>query len=196
MKTKSVFFAALLVTVATMTATGKNEPGMTGMAVVATKGSEVVKVIYRGENSGKVKIAIYDASKERVFSETKNSTDGFILPLNFSGLQSGEYTIEVTDATGTKTEKINYQPMAAPSNFHVSKLNEGKFLLSIAGTANEDITIKIYDGNTNLVYYSNKNVTGNFAELYSIEEYSGVCTFEVSNGKGNTRVFTFQDTIL
>lgn len=195
MKTRSVFFAAMLVAIAAVSATGKNEPAATGMAVVATKGSEVIKVIYKGENSGKVKIAIYNAAKQVVFSETRNSIVGFILPLNFSNLQSGEYTIELTDATGTKVETINYQPIATPSNFHVSKLNEGKFLLSIAGTSNNDVTVKIYDGHNNLVHFSTKNVSGNLAELYSIKEYRGACTFEVSNGN-TTRVFTFQDTVL
>jgi len=195
MKTKSVFFAALLVAIAAVSATGKNEPATTGMAVVATKGSEVIKIIYRGENSGKVKIAIYNAANELVFSETRNSVDGFILPLNFSNLQSGDYTIELTDATGTKAEKITYQPIATPSSIHVSKLNDGKFLLSIAGTSNEDITVKIYDGYNNLVHYSSKNVSGDLAELYSVKDYRGACTFEISNGTG-TRVFSFQDTIL
>jgi hypothetical protein len=191
MKTKSIFFAALLVTVAAMSAAAKNEPVNAGMAVIATKGSEVVKVIYRGEVSGKVKITIFNASTEVVFSETRNSVEGFILPLNFSGLQSGEYTIELTDASGIKSEKINYQPKIT-SNFHVSKLNnEGRFLLSVAKNAEEDITVKIYDAHNNLVHNATKKVSGDLAELYSIEEYNGACTFEVSDNAGTTRVFNF-----
>jgi hypothetical protein len=190
MKTKSIFFAALLVTVAAMSATAKNEPGNAGMAVVATKGSEVVKVIYRGEAAGRVKITIFNASTEIVFSETRSSVDGFILPLNFSGLQSGEYTIELTDASGTKSEKINYQPINA-SNIHVSKLNnEGRFLLSVVKDADEDITVRIYDAHNNLVHNSTKKVSGDLAELYSIQEYGGACTFEISDNV-TTRVFNF-----
>lgn len=190
MKTKSIFFAALLVTVASMSAAAKNEP-TTGMAVVATKGSEVVKVIYKGEGSGKVRITIFNASTEIVYSETRNSVEGFILPLNFSGLQSGEYTFELTDASGTKSEKINYQP-SVYSNIHVSKLNEeGRFLLSVTKNAEEDITVKIYDAHNNLVHNATKKVSGDLAELYSIKEYSGACTFEVSDNAGTTRVFNF-----
>lgn len=178
-----------------MSATAKNEPVITGMAVIAMKGSEVIKVIYKGENSGKVKIAIYNAAKEIVFSETRNSIDGFILPLNFSNLQSGEYAIELTDATGTRVEKIDYQPIAIASNFNVAKLNSGKFLLSVAGTSNEEITVRIYDGGNNLMHFSSKSVSGDLAELYSVKDYRGACTFEVSNG-GTTKVFTFQDIVL
>ena len=71
MKTKSIFFAALLVSVAAMSAIGKNEPVLTGLAVVSASGSEVVKVIYRGESSGKVRLTIYNDEANVVFSETR-----------------------------------------------------------------------------------------------------------------------------
>lgn len=191
MKTRSVFFAALLVATAAMSATGKNEPAVTGMAVVAATGSEIVKVIYKGETSGKVKLTIYNAAESVVYSETKTS-NGFILPLNFSGLEYGEYTIELTDASGTKVEKINYQPQVSPTHIHVSQLNEdGKFLLSIARTSNADINVKIYDGSNKLVHDGNKKVYGETAELYSIKDYRGACRFEITNGAGETAFFYF-----
>jgi hypothetical protein len=125
MKTKSLYFAALFVIGAAVAAVGKDEPS-TGLAVVAVKGSEVVKVIYRAETAGRVKLKVYDAASNVVFTETRNSNEGFILPLNFKGLQAGQYTVELVDAAGTKTEKINYQPIAI-KNVHVSKLaSEGQ----------------------------------------------------------------------
>jgi hypothetical protein len=191
MKTKSIFVAALLVVVAAMSAIGKNEPGVTGMAVVASQGSEVVKVIYVGETSGKVKLTIYNDASQVVFSETRN-TDGFIRPLNFSGLAYGEYSIELTDASGTKVEKINYQPSTSPTHFHVSQINnEGRFLLSIARTSNSDINVKIYDAQNKLVHNADKVVSKDLAELYSIKEFRGTCTFVVSNGAGETEIFNF-----
>ena len=98
MKTKSLYIAALMVIAASVTAVGKDEPRSQGLAVVPVKGSEVFKVIYRGESSSKVKLNVYNSSSEIVFSETMNGVDGFIRPLNFTGLQFGEYTVEVTDA--------------------------------------------------------------------------------------------------
>lgn len=191
MKTKSLYFAALFVIGAAVTAVAKDEP-TTGMAVLSSKGSQVVKVIYKGENAGKVKINIYDASSHIVYSESRSTDAGFILPLNFSGLQFGEYTIELIDANGTKTEKINYQPAAAKNNVHISKLNEnGKFLLSVSKIKNEDITVKIFDAANNLVHTSSKQVSGEFAQLFSIKNFSGACTFEITNGAGETTVVRF-----
>lgn len=189
MKTKSLYFAALLTIGAAVTAVGKDEPN-TGMAVVSSKGSQVVKVIYKGENAGKVKINIYDASSHIVYSESRNS-GGFILPLNFAGLEFGDYKIELIDANGTKTEKISYQPATSQNNVHVAKLGEnGKFLLSVAKSNSDGITVKIFDGSDNLVHTSSKQVSGDFAQIFSIRNFSGACTFEVTNG-GQTTIVRF-----
>jgi flagellar hook assembly protein FlgD len=189
MKTKSIYFAALLVIGAAVTAVGKEEPTNTGMAVVATKGSEVFKVIYKSENAGKVKLSVYDAASKVVFTETRNSEAGFILPLNFSGLAYGEYTFQVTDAAGTKSEKINYQPSTPLKNVHISKIaQEGKFVLSVKNS-NSAVSVRIYDANNNLVHDGSKEVSGDFAQLYTIKNFAGA-TFEVSNG-GETSIFRF-----
>ncbi len=191
MKTKSIYFAALLVIVAAVTAIGKDEPTL-GMAILSANGSDVVRVIYKGETAGKVKINIYDASSKLVFTENRNSVEGFILPLNFSGLQFGKYKIELTDASGTKAETVDYQPAKSLNNIHVTKLSEsGKFLLSVAKAGNEDITIRIFDEFNNLVHDSNKQISDDFAQVFAIKNFKGACRFEVTNGKGQTTVARF-----
>ena len=192
MKTKSLYFAALLVIGAAVSAVAKEEPTNAGMAVVSVKGSEVVKVIYKGETAGKVKVNIYNAASQIVFSESRNNTaNGFILPLNFSGLEFGAYTVEIVDANGAKSEKISYQPATTTSNVHVTKLNDGKFLLSVAKQGAEDITVKVFDNYNNLVHTSNKQVAGDFAQVFSIKNFSGSCTFEISSAEGQTTIVRF-----
>ena len=189
MKTKSLYFAALFVIGAAVAAVGKEEPGSTKMAVVAVKGSEVVKVIYKTETAGKVKLSVYNAASKVVFTETRNSNEGFILPLNFAGLQSGQYTVELVDAAGTKSEKFDYQPSAVVKNVHVSQAAaDGKFVLSVIN-GNSKVGVKIYDAHNNLVHDSSKEVSGDYAQLYSIKNFSGA-TFEITNG-GETSIFRF-----
>jgi prolyl-tRNA synthetase len=188
MKTKSIYFAALFVIGAAVAAVGKEEPGSNKMAVVAVKGSEVVKVIYKAETAGKVKLSVYNAASKVVFTETRNSNEGFILPLNFAGLQSGQYTVELVDAAGTKSEKFNYQPLAVVKNVHVSKAADGKFVLSVIN-GNSAVGVKIYDAHNNLVHNSSKEVSGDYAQLYSIKNFSGA-TFEITNA-GETSIFRF-----
>lgn len=193
MKTKSLFIAALVTVGAAMSAFGKEEPTNKGLAVVAVKGSEVFKVIYKGEGSSRVKLNVYNASAEVVFSESFSGVEGFIRPLNFKGLESGEYTVELVDATGKKIEKLNYQPVKADKNIHITKVTsqEGKFLVAMANTGSEDITVKIFDGQNNLIHTETKAIDGGFAQVYTVKNVKGALTFEVSDATGTVKVATF-----
>lgn len=193
MKTKSFLIAALVVVSATVSAIGKEEPTKAGLAIVPVKGSQTFKVIYKSENTGTTKVNIYNAESKVIFSTVVSNEGGFILPLNFKGLTAGEYTIELTDATGTRTEKVNFQPAAKSKlNVHVAKMSEeGKFLLAVANTKNEVITVKIYDNFNNLVYNESKELNGDFAQVYSLKNASASYTFEISDNTGNTKSVTF-----
>jgi hypothetical protein len=188
MKTKSLFFAALVMMSAVALAAGKDEPRRTGMAIVPVKGSEVFKVVYRGESAGKVKLNIYDANANVILTETFKGTDGFIVPLNFAGLQFGEYTVELIDQAGKKVEKVVFQASKNEKAVHISKVSEGKFLLSVANTtAAEQITVKIFDENNNLIHSETKEVAGAFAQVYKLKGTSN--TFEISDNNGVVKTF-------
>ena len=193
MNTKSFYLAALIVMAGAVTAVGKDEPSNAGLAVVPVKGSEVFRVIYKGESASKVKLNLYNSSSQVIFSETVNSTGGFIRPLNFSGLQFGEYTIELIDASGKKSEKVNYQPVKSSSQVHVSKLAaaDGKFLLSVAQHDGEPITVKIFDGANHLIFSDTRTDASDFAKLYNVKNVDGSVTFEVSNSTGQIKTVTF-----
>ena len=193
MKTKSLLIAALVVVSATVSAFAKEEPTNAGLAIVPVKGSQTFKIIYKSENAGTTKVKIYNAESKVIFSESVSNAGGFILPLNFAGLTAGEYTIELADATGTKTEKVTFQPVAKSKlNVHVAKMNEeGKFLLAVANTTNEVITVKIYDNFNNLVYNETKELNGDFAQVYSLKNATSSYTFEISDNTGNSKSVTF-----
>ena len=192
MKTKSLLIAVLLMASAALSAVGKEDPRKTGMAIVPVKGSEVFKVIYKGESAGKVKLNIYNAASQVIFSETFNGVDGFIIPVNFKGLQFGEYTIELIDANGKKLEKITFSPNKATNAVHVSKIaGDNKFLLSVANATDSKVTVKIYDAQNNLVHTETKAISGNFAQVYKFTNPSASYTFQVSDDNGNLRTIAF-----
>jgi hypothetical protein len=66
MKTKSLFIAVVAMVVA-LSAFGEEPSNSKGLAVVPVKGSEVIKVIYKGESAGKIKLNIYN-QQSRKFS--------------------------------------------------------------------------------------------------------------------------------
>jgi hypothetical protein len=192
MKTKSIVLAAFLLMTALATF-GSDEPKKAGIAVVPMKGSEVVKVIYKSETTGKVKLNVYDAKHEMVYSEAFNDTNGFILPLNFSKVGYGEYTFEFVDANGKRTEKVVYEPAKHVDNIRVAKIDggQGKFLVAVANPANEKVTVRIFDAYNNLLHDEVRNVSGNFAQVYTVKNLKGACTFEVSDNAGFVKTVQF-----
>lgn len=193
MKTKSLFIAAVA-TVLSLTAFGNEEPSNSkGLAVVPVKGSEVFKVIYKGEAVGKVRLNVYNQASELVFTESISGLDGFIRPLNFNGLKAGEYTLEIIDAAGKKVERVNYQPNKSSKYVHISKVTEeeGKFLVAVSGTGKEEINVRIYDSASNLVHNESKVIDGNYAQVYNIKKITGAVTFQVTDNAGNVKTVSF-----
>lgn len=193
MKTKSLFLSALLTLSVVASVVGKDEPRTAGLAVVPIKGSEVFKVIYCSEVQSRIRMNIYNEQSQLIFTETVNGTNGFIRPVNFTGMPHGQYTIELVDASGKRTEKINHQALASSKkNIHISNISaeNKRYLVSVAEAGNEVITVRIYDALNNLIHTEKREVKGNFAQVYVVKN-SGNVTFEVSDETGNTKTTRF-----
>ena len=136
---------------------------------------------------------IYNSTGVVVFSETLVSVDGFIRPLNFSGLQSGDYTVELIDASGKRIEKISYAPKVSSfdKNVRVMKMEDGKYVVSVANEGAEVINVNIYDSSNNLVHSETREIKGNFAQIYSIKNAGDGYTFEIANNAGNTKTVKY-----
>ena len=187
MKIKSLFIAAIVMFSSAVVTFGKEESGKAGLAVVPVKGTETFKVIYKGETAGKVKLTILDKSGIVVFTETINSINGFIRPVNFSGLPFGEYTVELADASGKKVEKVNYIPQVSSIKtvrFAELKDNSGKYLLAVSNVGKETINVKIFNNSNDLVHEETKEINGNFAQLYSIKNLNSGFTFQITDTTG------------
>jgi hypothetical protein len=190
MKTKSLFIAALVVFSAAVSALGKEDPTNVGFAVINVKGTEVYKIVYKGQTAGKVKLNVYNNADGRVvYSQILNQVDGFILPLNFNGLSFGEYTVELIDASGKKLERVSYLSQVKASNIHVSKISneEGKYLVAVANEGAKVINVKVYDAAHNVVYDGTEEIYGDFAKIYTIKNLTVGFTLEVTDSTGYTK---------
>lgn len=187
---KALSIAVLIALSSVVAFAGEDEPKRTGFAVVRVKGSEIFKVIYKGESAGKVKLNVYKGDGSLLFTENINGLDGFICPLNFSGLGYGEYTIELVDGDVKKAEKVSYLPATRKKYVHVSKVfsEEGKYLLSVVNDGADVISVKIYDSKNNLLHDEATSVRGDYAKVYKINaNESSSYTFEVSDSTGNLK---------
>jgi len=186
MKTKFMLVAVIAMVASVAFATEPNAK----VAVVSQKQTGTYKVIYNGE--GKVKLNIRNTAGETIFAETINTTKGFIRPVNFAGLEFGEYTIEIADAAGKQIQKIQYQAETIAKNVHVAKIGEdGKYLLAVAGKEAEQINVKIFDGENNLVHDKNITVNGNLGLVYNLKQVSGTPTFEVTDNAGVVKTIKY-----
>lgn len=189
---KSLSFLVVLLTVASMTYANSGDNPSTNMAVL--KNGTSVKLLYKGAEQNDVKILIFNENDRVVFSEKIKKTDGFVRPYNFSKLPEGNYRIQIIDNAGSKTEQVAYNAENQINRnklIHVARISgtAGKFVLSVPNRQKETLTITIY-GDDNVLYSENEIVTGDFARIYNLKDYSGQVTFKVTDSKGLSNSLT------
>jgi hypothetical protein len=182
-------FLALLLFVgivsAQVNAHGTTPASPTNMAVV--KSGNVFKLFYRGEQSGKVHVTIYNDKGKVVFREILRGTDNFMRPYNFSSLSEGVYTIELSDAQGTRVEKVIHS-LAKEKTAHLTRLNLGKnkYLLTVPNRGRNVLKVKIFNERNGLLYEKTEVIEGNFGKVYNLEEIEGVPVFQVVDEQGRS----------
>ena len=191
MRNKSIYLAAFLLMGAV--ATFGNDDPTSGVAVLSAKGKDVFRVIYKTEAANNVKVKLFNADGEIIHSASINNTKGFILPLNLGKLNYGEYRVELTDANGKHIERIAYQNVKAVDNIRVARIAtaQGKFMVSVMNAKSEKVTVKIFDSYNNLLHNEVKSVSGDFAQVYTVKNLTGACTFEVSDEAGRVKTVQF-----
>jgi hypothetical protein len=188
MKTK-LMVSALLVALITGVAAAADPVGPK-VVIINQKETGIFKVIYEGAQIGKVNLRIADQSGVILFKETISNVDGFIRPVNLKSLEAGEYTIEVSDSFGKFTQKVSNTVARTESVFHLAKITgENRYLLSVA--KGDEINVKIFDGQNNMVHNESLTVKGNLGLVYNLKDVTGVPTFEVRDNTGNVRVIRF-----
>ena len=186
MKTKSVLLAVFM---SASVLAFANEPVNSKLAVVNQKESGIFKLIYKSEDKGSVKLNILDNSGAVVYQETFKSVGGFVRPVNFTGMEHGEYTIEIVDNTGKSVQKVNYAEKATISKVRIVKTPEaGKYLLAVANEGIDEVNVKIYNGASELVHNETLSINGNFGLIYNLKQITGQPTFTVTDKTGTIQI--------
>ena len=185
MKSMSKVLALVLFMFATAVANA-NAPIKMTVISDATRG--IYKVVYKTTEVGKVKVTIFAASHEMIFTETISNVESFVRPYNFNTLPQGEYTIVVEDKNGKTEEKVNHFFKKVESVVEVVKIaNEAnKYLLSVENKETDLIEVKIFDAASNLLHEQSMTVSGKFSVVYNLSKVKGDVTFEVTGSNGKT----------
>jgi hypothetical protein len=169
---------------------GMEEGTSERLAVLNDAESGKVKVIYKAEGETKVKLRLLDAESHELYSTTLRSSGGFILPLNFSNLEQGTYTFELTDDRGQIIERIEYAQAARPQmQLRAKKVENASYAILLSGAEAGKVQIRFLDGNGNLVYDIEEDVQGDFGKLFTFKEHPiEVASVEVSGKRGTAKV--------
>jgi hypothetical protein len=145
MKTK-LMVSALLVALIAGAAVAADPVGPK-VVIINQKEAGIFKVIYEGAQVGKVNLRIADESGVVLFRETISNVDGFIRPVNLKSLEAGEYTIEVSDAFGKFSQKVNNKVEKPESVFHLAKIaGDKRYLKDVSGVP----TFEVRDNTGNI----------------------------------------------
>ncbi len=182
MNSRTKFFALIIFMLGAMVANAV--PLKTTVIADATAG--IYKLIYRTAEAGKVKVSIYNADGDLVFTETLAHVESFTRPYNFSNLSQGEYSIVVEDKNGKTEEKVSYYFKKVQSIVEVTKIaNEAnKYLLSVENKDADLIDVKILDAESNILHQQSMTVNGKFSVVYNLTAIKGEITFEVVGSDG------------
>lgn len=170
------------------------DPANSKLVVVGTGESGIYKVIYKNPSASKVKMAIETEAGKTVFSQSLRVSEGFVRNVNFNGMAPGAYSIVVADENGKHAGQLTFGVNASTlKTVHVSKIasNDSKYLLSVANDGGDEINVRIFDGENNVVHNQTLAVNGTLGLVYDLKSVSGAPTFEVSDNAGTVRTIRY-----
>lgn len=191
-KMKKIGFVALLITV--MSSAFASDKGD---IVVLSDSSAVFRVYYSKPNVSKVRVSIRNEKGQQVFTETIKNKEGFVRPYNMKELPTGTYTIEVEDGDEKRTYSYTYREESFRTTsssliVSVKKLDDARFLLALGNASNEEVKIRIYDNNNEVIYSATELVANQFAQLYNLKSVdTDRLTFKIFNKAGEVEEFIF-----
>jgi hypothetical protein len=192
MKKISLFLVMLLSVTTVVSANNVDDPRpVSGMAVMKT--GSTFKVFYKAIKAGTVKVSILDAKHDEVFTETFHNIENFVRPYNFSSLQEGEYTIEVSNNDGKQIEHVTYRKGNLQRLAHLARVegSSDKYILSLSNKGQDQISVKIYNESNTLLYSQLETISGDFAKIYCLNNVSGQLSFEITDKNGITTVVRY-----
>src|SRR5689334_11539882 len=187
MKTKSILAVALVLVSSAVFANDVND---NKLAVITGNESGIFKVIYEGESFVFATVRVLDKKGNLVFDQEIKGKNGFILPMNFTGLSAGEYTIVVKHGSKSFTRTINYVesvPVVKNStieNVYVEKTSNGKYLVSVTTSDKQFVYVNIFDINNELLHSETRKANGEMAVVYDVKDATGEVKFEITDNAG------------
>lgn len=146
---------------------------------------KIVKVYYRSDKAGKVKVTIYCMTTgKEVFTEEIRKQSKFIRPYNLDGLPYGEYSIVLEDENGRAVEKISYTKKVVKVLSSIIQSKETKDVtVALFSNGNTDVVVRLLDAKGNLLQAEQYAINGQANKRFNLKNIEGAVKVEVLNGE-------------
>lgn len=197
MTTKIHFLAMLLIVLSTASRATDKKDAEKGTTMEVVRQGNVFKLFYLKKDIEKVKVKIIDKRGRVFFTEVIKNDQGFMRPYNFKDLSHGEYQIIVSESGNDLVKTIFYVPkdITTQGVFRLVKMDpikdkERVYQLTIVNQGDAKATINVRNEDQGLIFSKTESFTGNYGELYNLNQIRGRITVEVAVG-AETEVFEF-----
>jgi hypothetical protein len=144
----------------------------------------IFMVNYRGVKITAVTLVVKDRDGKEILTKSIKSAKDFSVPLNFSSVDEGTYTITIDNGSEKLSQTLNYTNEKAPTYSHVANLGNGRYLFTTSSAGSEKINLRIYNGDEEMIYEKELTIKGESAMLFDLKEVTGTPFFEVSEDAG------------
>jgi hypothetical protein len=148
--------------------------------------SNVYLLNYVSPKPGNLVVTIKDDLGSTLVTRSLASTREFSLPVNFSSVSEGVYSVQVENSGEKSVRSIAYNHDTAPTYSHVIGIGNSRYLLEASHAGTENISVIIYDGEGNIVYEQKKVLRGNFTFLFNLKNVPGEPSFRVFEESGHS----------
>ena len=182
MKTKVVIAALILMIGVGQAKASENGPSLT---ITHKDGSSIFLVNYRGSQKGNVQVSVKDNLGRVLITESVKGVKAFSLPVNLEAVDNGVYKLEIDNGKDKQVQTLDYSYESPATYTKVTPLGDKRYLLSVAHTGIEKISIRILDDTGSLVFEQAQLIDGSFARVYNLKNSVGSPSFEVSDDSGS-----------
>lgn len=141
-------------------------------------------VKYLGDKVADITLTVKDVGDNIVLAKSIKGAKDFSVPLNFSSVDEGTYTILIDNGSGKLSKTLEYTYEKAPTYSHVVSLGDQRYLFTTSHATPEKISIRIYNSDESLIYENEVEVKGDYAMLFHLKDMTGLPTFEVTEKSG------------
>lgn len=179
---------ALIIVMGAAFASAKGVSGDSEVKVLAGSKAGVYNLLFESAENKTVNVRVLDTNHKVLSNKRITKTDGFLQPIDFSNLPTGNYFIEITGQDGKVTEAVKHQVSTVDAaDIRVTTVNNArKVAFATSMTESAPLNLYFYDEKGEIVYRETLGANELNKKLYDLSSIEGKSVSVSIAHKGNT----------